>query len=203
MKLYSIVMTLLGIMILSGCTSTDLAEGPPVFDYKPEIYRLGVGDGVSVSVWKNPELSVGVPVRPDGKISVPLVGDIQAAGESPEGLAKRLEAKLSNYIRNPKVTVIVTQANSAEFLARVRLTGAVSHPMSVEYKEGMTVLDLVLAAGGPTPFASQNKARLYRQTERGRVVYPVYLEDILEKGDLTTNYRLMPSDIITVPESAF
>jgi polysaccharide export outer membrane protein len=172
-------------------------------DYSEEVYAIGVSDELSVSVWKNPELSVSVPVRPDGKISVPLIGDILAAGKTPEALADAISTSLQAYIRNPQVTVIITQPSSTDFLQRVRITGAVENPTSAPYRKGMTVLDLVLLAGGTNDFASPNNAKLYRRISGKSKVYPIYLGDILNKGDLESNYDLRPSDVVTVPERAF
>ncbi len=166
-------------------------------------YKIGVGDTLDVKVWKNGELSVSVPVRPDGNISVPLVGDIKAEGASAEALAAGITEKLESFIRSPQVTVIVSNPTSSAFLRRVRLTGAVASPTSIAYQKGMTVMDLVLLVGGLTPFADANDTKLYRKTSSGTKVYPVYLDDILKKGDLQSNYNLMPNDIITVPERLF
>lgn len=199
-----ILMTVL-FWLVAGCASNNLEQTPPDASQADarEIYKIGSGDGLSISVWRNPELSVTVPVRPDGKISAPLVGDIQAAGLSPEDLAKDLTNRLGNYVRNPQVTVVVTNAASSEFLHRVRVTGAVASPTSLPYQKGMTIMDVVLVAGGITPFANPNDAKLYRSTAEGTKVYAVKLKDILEKGDIKTNYPLLPGDIITVPERLF
>lgn len=201
-KLVLILVTL----FIVGCSTKR--EYPPIEPYAPSTsgqstYVIGVGDMLSISVWRNQDLSVQVPVRPDGKVSVPLVGDIQAAGLSAEQLAQKLTSELSNYVRTPQVTVIVENAVSSEFLHRVRITGAVNSPMSVPYRDGMTVMDIVLLAGGLTPLADANGAKLYRNTSEGTKAYPVYLEDILDKGDLRSNYAISPSDTITVPESRF
>ena len=192
-------------LLLAACAGTAKPPPPPVggTDYTESEYKIGVGDQLGVSVWRNTELSISVPVRPDGKISVPLVGDVMAAGLSAEQLAADLTKKLESYVRNPQVTVIVTNASSADFQQRVRVTGAVQGPRSIPYRKGMTVLDLILTAGGLNPFASGNKAKLYRITEEGTQVYPIYVDDILNKGKLDTNYPLLPSDIVTVPERAF
>ena len=190
----------------AGCASTKIETNAPddVSQYNAnEVYKIGVGDGLSISVWRNPELSVVVPVRPDGKISVPLVGDIQASGKQPQELAQVLTNKLENYVRSPQVTVVVTNAVSSEFLHRVRVTGAVSKPTSLPYQKGMTIMDVVLVSGGLTPFADANDAKLYRTTAQGTKVYSVKLKDILDKGDIKTNYMLIPGDIITVPEKLF
>lgn len=199
------VLILLSIFALASCGSNNSVTQQPE-PYSPpenETYKIGVGDQLQIGVWKNPELSVGVPVRPDGKISSPLAGDVVAAGRTTEELSKEMTETLSQYIRSPKVTVIVTNPQSATFLRRVRITGAVNSPKSIMYGQGITVLDLVLQAGGLTPFAVPNDAKLYRKTAAGLQSYPIYLTDILEKGLLETNYLLIPSDIITVPEGAF
>jgi len=168
-----------------------------------EEYLLGIGDVVQVNVWRNPDLSVSVTVRPDGKISVPLAGDIRVDGKSTVTLSKEIEAKLADFVRNPKVTVIVSNPTSAEFIHRIRVTGAVAAQQSIPYRKGITVLDVILEAGGVSEFASADESKLYRQTEDGAKVYPIFLNDILEKGILDSNYTLFPQDIITVPERGF
>lgn len=196
----------LGFLLLAGCASESLERGAPPAPEEFALdknYRIGVGDQLSIQVWRNPELSAQVPVRPDGKVSSPLVGDIVAAGQSTQELAATITQKLANYVRNPEVTVIVTNPASADFLRRVRVTGAVRNPVSVSYRQGVTVLDLVLEAGGLTEFAAPGKARLYRAVDGVTKVYPVDLNGILQKGDLSTNYELYPSDVVTVPERGF
>ena len=198
-KSLAVVLALLG---LAACSTTQIESEAPSLDSIVE-YTIGVGDQLNVSVWKNPELSTNVLVRPDGKISVPLIGDIVALGTTAEGLADDLETALENYVRGPQVTVVVAAPVSAEFQQRVRVTGAVNAPQSVPYRSGMTVLDVVLQAGGLTPFASANRALLYRKTNDGIKAYTVRLRDILEQGKLDTNYDIAPSDILTVPSRAF
>lgn len=188
-----------------GCSTVNTVEEQPVESSIGVLdeYLMGIGDAVQVNVWRNPDLSVGVTVRPDGKISVPLVGDIVVDGKSTSQLSSEIEAELENYIRNPKVTVIVSNPTSAEFIHRIRVTGAVAAQRSIPYRKGITVLDVILEAGGLSPFANGNEAKLYRQTAEGAKVYPVYLNDILEKGVLDSNYTLYPQDIVTVPERGF
>ncbi|WP_432472300.1 XrtA/PEP-CTERM system exopolysaccharide export protein [Amphritea sp. HPY] len=194
-------------MIISGCaTQNPVSATPPPQPSQEQViadYVLGNGDKLDIRVWRNPELSVSLPVRPDGKISIPLAGEVTAAGKSTAELTETLVEKLSVFIKQPQVTVIVTDPQSAEFLQRVRITGAISNPTSTPWRSGMTVLDLVLLSGGTTEFASENKAFLYRKVGNSVQTYPVYLEDILRKGQLDTNYSLIPSDIITVPERLF
>jgi polysaccharide export outer membrane protein len=193
------------IWLVAGCSSVEVSNERPVLEKgaSTAIYRIGVSDQLQISVWRNADLSVSVPVRPDGKISVPLVGDVVAAGRTSEELANDIKDSMASFVRNPEVTVIVTSPNSAAYLQRVRITGAVNAPQSLVYQQGMTILDVVLQAGGITAFGAANNALLYRQTEDGLKIYPVRLQDILEKGRLETNYELAPSDILTVPERVF
>ena len=168
-----------------------------------ELYRIGVDDRVQVSVWRNPELSVTVPVRPDGRISVPLLGDVMAGGRSAQEVAADIEKRLAAYVRDPKVAVILVELRSHEFISRVRVTGAVRQPVSIPYRQGMTVLDAVLQAGGVTDFAAANRSRLHRRDRRGGVsTRDVRLGDILEGGELDSNVDVLPGDVITVPERA-
>src|SRR5690606_14325458 len=190
--------------MLSACTTTKDVEQPPRMDAGMLVeYKIGVGDALDINVWRNPELSVSVPVRPDGKVSMPLIGDIKAAELTTTELSANIVKSLTQYIRNPQVTVIVSNPSSSDFQRRVRITGAVNSPQSIPYRDGMTVLDLVLIAGGVNEFASPNKAKLYRKVKGELKVYPVYLNDLVKKGEVSTNYPLQPSDIVTVPERNF
>lgn len=203
-KCMAIIGVILAAVILAACSSTKMASVPEAADASVLAeYRIGVGDALSVNVWRNPEMSLNVPVRPDGKISMPLIGDIMAADLTTEQLSQNITKSLTTYIRSPQVTVIVTNPSSSDFQRRVRITGAVASPQSIPYREGMTVLDLVLLAGGPNQFASANKAKLYRKVNNELKVYPIKLEDLINDGDVATNYALQPSDIVTVPERNF
>lgn len=188
-------------LLLAGCASSaNLSADAPPAPMAADDYQIGVDDMVQVSVWRNPELSVTAPVRPDGKISVPLVGDVVAGGRTPDAVAKDVQDKLAAYVRDPQVTVILTELRSHEYLSRVRVTGAVRQPISIPYRQGMTVLDAVLAAGGITEFAAPGRSSLHRKTGNGAQAYSVQLDNILQGGDLTTNYKVAPGDVITVPE---
>jgi polysaccharide export outer membrane protein len=193
-------------LLLSACATSSGTAPAPGPDERSSLtgeYRIGVDDQVEVNVWRNPDLSVSVPVRPDGMISVPLIGDVKAGGKTPTEVASAVEQKLSQYMREPKVTVIVTELRSHEFLSRVRVAGAVQRPVSIPYRQGMTVLDAVLEAGGLTEFASPNRAKLYRRNGEDSKVMGVDLGRIMARGDLETNYYLMPGDIVSVPERLF
>ena len=163
-------------------------------------YRIGVGDSLAINVWRNKDLSVEVPVRPDGMISVPLAGDIEVGERTPVEVSEAITKKLATYIRDPFVTVIVTNMGSAEFRNRVRVTGAVQKPISLPYRQGMTVLDVVLEAGGTNEFANLSRATLFR---RDGTRLPVRLDRILKRGEMKTNYTIRAGDVVTVPQSAF
>lgn len=206
MKFIAKCLTPMLLMLLAACSHVPVESGAPpaVQEFKADnTYYIGVADELSIQVWRNEELSVKVPVRPDGKISTPLVGDIVAAGLTTQELAQNISAKLGNYVRNPEVTVIVSNPASADFLRRVRVTGSVRNPVSLAYRQGMTVLDLVLQAGGLTEFAAPASARLYRTVDGKTKIYKVDLDAILRRGDLSTNYTLYPQDVVTVPERSF
>ena len=166
-------------------------------------YQMGVGDTVSVNVWQNPELSVETPIRPDGKIAMPLIGDVMAAGKEPKQLADDITVQLKAYVKYPNVSVMLTSIKGQEFLSRIRVTGSVGKDVSLEYQQGMTVLDAVLEAGSVDLYANANGTLLHRKTEHGMETYDIRLKDIMEKGDMSTNVLLMPGDIITVPERFF
>lgn len=204
MALLKLLSVALAATFLIACESTGPIEVPESkVSYSEEEYRIGVSDQLAISVWRNEDLSLTVPVRPDGKISVPLVGDVLAAGKSSEALAADITAQLTEFIRSPQVTVIVLDAASTDFQQTVRVTGAVVSPSAFPFRKGMTVLDVVLQVGGLTEFASENKSKLYRSTGGEVKAYPIYLRDILERGKLETNYPLAPGDIISVPERSF
>jgi polysaccharide biosynthesis/export protein len=188
--------------LLSACATTggDMSAPPDSSAMTNEAYRIGVDDVVEVSVWRNPDLSTKAPVRPDGMISVPLVGDVQAGGRSPTEVADEIKKKLGTYVVDPQVAVILTELNSHEYLSRVRVTGAVRTPVSIPYRQGMTILDAVLAAGGPTEFAAADRASLHRKNGENTGTYQVRLDSVLNQGDLASNYKVAPGDVIVVPE---
>lgn len=189
-------------VLLAGCASSGnpTAGSPPAEIPMADAYQIGVDDVVQVSVWRNPELGITAPVRPDGMISVPLVGDVQAGGRVPAEVAKDIQGKLAAFVVEPQVAVILTELRSHEYLSRVRVTGAVRQPISIPYRQGMTVLDAVLAAGGVTEFAAPDRSNLYRKNGNSTGTYQVRLDSVLNRGDLTTNFKVAPGDVITVPE---
>lgn len=193
------------VLLVAGCASNPIPESLKAAHYSgtEEAYRIGVDDRVAVSVWRSPELSVTVPVRPDGMISVPIIGDVQAGGRTPTEVADAITKRLATYIREPSVAVILTELRAHEYLTRVRVTGAVRNPRSLTHRQGMTILDAVLEAGGLNDFASANRTKLYRRHNDKVDVYEIELGDILTKGKLDSNLPLRPGDVITVPERLF
>ena len=164
-------------------------------------YIIGPGDSLEVFVWRNPELTTTVPVRPDGKISTPLVEDMVAVGKTPPQLARDMEKVLSEYVRDPKVNIIVTTAASAFSL--VKVVGQVQHPSALPYREGMRVLDAILAVGGLTQFASGNHARIVRVENGKETIIHVKVADLVNNGDVKQNALLKPGDVLVVPQSIF
>jgi polysaccharide export outer membrane protein len=206
-SLKGLLLSLTAVTLIAGCagpgtSSPEKIQKALAVDTTNSVdqYILGATDVVRVSVWRNEDLSITVPVRPDGKISVPLAGDVKASGLAPEELARDIELRLESYIREPQVSVVVTSMGSHEFSDRVRVTGAVQQPTSVPHRSGMTVLDMVLNSGGLSPFAAANNSVLYRKVNGEVVAIPIKLDEILTRGDISTNYRLRPGDILTVPE---
>lgn len=164
-------------------------------------YVIGPGDTLQVFVWRNPELTTTVPVRPDGKISTPLVEDMVAVGKTPSQLARDIETVLSEYVRSPQINVIVTEPASA--LSQVQVIGQVLRPAPIPYRDGLTVLDAVLAVGGLGPFAAGNRAKIVR-TENGKQrEIKVKISDLVNEGDLRQNLKLQPGDVVVVPQSRF
>lgn len=183
-------------------SAPSTAVEPPMAENKvaPD-YIIGPGDTIQVFVWRNPELTQTVPVRPDGKISTPLVEDMIAVGKTPSNLARDIETVLGEYVRSPQVNVIVTQPTSA--FSQIKVIGQVTRPQSIPYRDGLTVLDAVLAAGGLAPFAAGNRSKIVR-TENGKMrEIKVKMASLVNDGDMTQNMRLQPGDVLVIPESRF
>jgi polysaccharide biosynthesis/export protein len=164
-------------------------------------YIIGPGDTLDVFVWQNPDLSRTVPVRPDGKISTPLVENMVAVGKTPSQLARDMEKVLGVYVRSPKVNIIVSKALGE--LTEVKVVGQVAKPAAVPYREGMTVIDVILDCGGLTQFAAGNRARIVRIQNGKTEEIRVKLQNLMQKGDMSQNVHLMPGDVVVVPQSIF
>jgi polysaccharide export outer membrane protein len=194
--------TLLGgsLPLLVACGS---AHPPaPVSAATPQYrYLIGPGDTVNIIVWRNPELSIAVPVRPDGRISTPLVEDLQALGRNPTDLARDVEKALSRLIRDPVVTVLVT-GFQGPFSEQIRIIGEAARPQAIPYRQNMTLLDVMIQVGGLTDFADGNGAVLVRGAEKGRQ-YSVRLKDLIKRGDISANVDVKPGDVVIIPQSWF
>lgn len=186
---------------LSGCQTvpdkTPHASAPSAVTE----YRLGPGDTLNVFVWNHPELSVTVPIRPDGMISTPLAENTAAAGKTSSQLARDLETALAEYVRTPKVNVIVTAFVGS--LDQIKVVGQALHPQSLAFHSGMTLLDVMISVGGLTQFAAGNRAKIVRSTGNARTEIPVKLGDLMNKGDIASNIDLKPGDVLIIPESRF
>lgn len=190
------------LLLLGGCSTapavSDLGTAAP----PSERYIIGSGDSLEIYVRNNPDVSTTVPVRPDGRISIPLVQSIQAAGKTPEQLASDLEKALSEYIRSPLVTVIVKSFVGA-YSQQVRVVGQAAQPRALSYRSGMTLLDAMIDVGGLTKFAAGNDAKLVRHLPDGsEKTIPVRLEDLMN-GDIKYNMAMHPGDILIIPQSLF
>lgn len=165
-------------------------------------YIIAPGAELNIFVWQHPDLSTTVPVRPDGKVSTPLIEDMVAAGKTPTVLARDMEEVLSRYIRQPTVNVIV-QTASPSFQQQVRVVGQASNPQALAYSDGMTLLDVMIQVGGLGEFAAGNRAKLVRRTAEGPVEIGVRLDDLLNAGDMRQNVVIQPGDVVIIPEARF
>lgn len=177
------------------------AAAPAASSVDPESYVIGAGDTLQIFVWRNPDLTATVPVRPDGKISTPLVEDMVAVGKTPSQLARDVEQKLAVYVRSPTVNVIVTQPMGT--FGQIQVIGQVTKPGSLPYRAGMKVLDAVLAVQGLTQFAAGNRAKIERSLNNQKQEIKVKLDALVNKGDMSQNLPLQPGDVLVVPESRF
>ncbi len=202
------VITVTATLISTGCsgsgtraTAGDLGDSgvaaPAASDY-----LIGPGDTLNVFVWRNADLSLTVPVRPDGKISTPLVEDLQAVGKTPTQLARDIEVELEEFIRMPQVNVIV-QSFVGTFAEQIRVVGQAAQPQALPYREGMTLIDVMIEVGGLTEFAAGNRSRVIRNEGGRDREIRVRLADLLSEGDMTQNVVMRPGDVVVVPGSVF
>ena len=189
--------------VLTGCaTNSGMPAEGKILQTSATDYLIGAGDALNVSVWRNPEVSMVVTVRPDGKISTPLVEDLIADGKTPSMLAREIESRLSKYIQSPVVTVVVTSF-SGPYQEQVRVIGQAVKPQALAYRQGMTVMDVIIAVGGITEFASGNKANLIRGVDGKQVKLNVRLDDLIKDGDISANVPVWPGDVLLIPQSFF
>ncbi|HET9025808.1 MAG TPA: XrtA/PEP-CTERM system exopolysaccharide export protein [Burkholderiaceae bacterium] len=186
--------------MLGGCATSDLPPAPKQATSSSYRYVIGPLDTVNIVVWRNPELTTSVPVRPDGRITTPLAEDVQAIGRSPSELARDIEKSLANFVRDPAVTVVVT-GFQGHYNQQVRVIGEATRPAALPYRTGMTLLDAMIQVGGLTDFANGNGAVLVRPAEDKQ--YGVRLRDLIGRGDIKANVELLPGDVIIIPQSWF
>jgi polysaccharide biosynthesis/export protein len=200
-KSAAVLASLLG--LLAGALALNAHAQAPAAQAAAQTpdYIIGPGDDLEVFVWQNKDLSVTVPVRPDGKISTPLDEDMVAVGKTPSELAHDIEQKLSEYVRSPHVNVIVIKP--ASVFSQVKVIGQVKTPQAVAYRDGMRVLDAILAVGGLTEYAAGNRARIVRMVDGTETDIPVRLDALVNDGDMSQNLPLKPGDVLVVPESRF
>jgi polysaccharide biosynthesis/export protein len=188
------------ILSLGGCKSYPaLNPDEPVLAHD---YLIGPGDNVDIIVWRNPEVSMTVPVRPDGKITTPLVEDLPASGKTSTQLARDIEETLSKYILQPVVTVVVTQF-IGPYSEQIRVIGEAAEPQALPYREEMTLMDVLIAVGGITEFAAGNKARIIRNVDGKQQQFGVRLHDLIRDGDISANVPMRQGDVLVIPESWF
>lgn len=187
--------------LLAACSTPapmphELAQAPA------HDYLIGPGDSVNIIVWRNPEVSMSVPVRPDGKITTPLVEDLQASGKTPTDLARDIEKALAKFIQQPVVTVVVT-GFVGTYSEQIRVIGQAARPQALPYRRDMSLMDVLIAVGGVTEFAAGNKASIVRKVDGKLEKLPVRLNDLIKDGDISANVAMRPGDVLVIPESFF
>jgi len=189
---------------MAGCSNPEpsVVKMPPAAEPVQSEYRIGPGDTLQIFVWNHPELSLSVPVRPDGLLSTPLVENVKAEGKTPSQLSKDLEAAMGEYVRSPKVNVMVTSFQGS-LEDRIRVVGAATQPQTLPYRAGMTLVDVMVAVGGLGEFAAGNRAVIARRDGDQQLRIPVKLNDLLNRGDITADVPVKPGDVIIIPESRF
>jgi polysaccharide biosynthesis/export protein len=186
---------------LGACATGNYPPAPATAAAVNHVYRIGPLDGLVISVWRNPELSATVTVRPDGRMSAPLVEDVMAAGKSPAELAREMEKILGKFVRDPVVTVVPSGFQGV-FADQIRIVGEATRPQAIPYRQNMTLLDAMILAGGLTDFADGNSAVLVRGSENGKQ-YGIRLKDLIKRGNIAANVDVRPGDIIIIPQSWF
>ncbi len=190
-------------MLAAGCASLDNKPWPaPATSSAAPDYKIGPGDSINIIVWRNPEVSMALTVRPDGKISTPLVEDLVANGRTPTELARDIEKVLSKVIQQPTVTVVVT-GFVGQYDQQIRVIGQAAKPQALQFRQDMSLMDVLIAVGGMTEFASGNRANIVRNTNGRQQIINVRLNDLIRNGDLSANVRMVPGDVLVIPESFF
>ncbi|WP_232834614.1 XrtA/PEP-CTERM system exopolysaccharide export protein [Rhodoferax ferrireducens] len=191
------------VSLVAGCAGFSPVYPPaPAAAATPDYnYIVGAGDSLNISVWRNPELSMSVPVRPDGKVTMPLVDELVAQGKTSVEIAREVEKVLGKLVRDPVVTVIVT-GFVGPYSEQIRVVGEAAKPQALPYKQNMTLLDVMIAVGGLTDFADGNGASITRASE-GDKRYSVRIKDLIKRGDISANVEVKPGDILIIPQGWF
>lgn len=190
----------LAVLVLAACAATPPPADLGVAPRPSGEYVIGPGDTLQIFVWQHPEVSATIPVRPDGKISTPLVEDMLAVGKTPTQLARDLEGRIGEYIRAPSVSVIVS-GFVGTFENQVRVVGQAAQPQSIPYRDGMTLLDVMIQVGGLSNTAAGNRAKIIRRAEGGQTEIPVKVADLLNRGRIEANMPMQPGDVLIIPQS--
>ncbi|HEY4080387.1 MAG TPA: XrtA/PEP-CTERM system exopolysaccharide export protein [Burkholderiaceae bacterium] len=198
----ALVVAFVAASLLAACASSKLPPAPLQANSPDYNYVVGAGDTLNIIVWRNPDLSMTVPVRPDGKVSTPLIDDLVAQGKNSIEIARDIEKQLAKYVRDPVVTVIVTNF-VGPYSEQIRVVGEAAKPQFLPYKQKMTLLDVMIAVGGLTDFAAGNDATVLRTAEGSGKQYSVRLKDLLKRGDVSANIEMRPGDILIIPQSFF
>ena len=202
MNLLAFLAIALSTLAIGGCANTPRISLSPSDEPPSHDYLIGPGDNVNIIVWHNPEVSMSVPVRPDGKITTPLVEDLPAMGKTSTHLARDVEKALATFIQDPVVTVIVT-GFTGPYTEQIRVIGEAGKPQALHYNKGMSLMDVMIAVGGITNFASGNKASIIRNIDGKTQHVAVRLNDLIRDGDISANIPVRPGDILVIPESFF
>ncbi|MGH8679552.1 MAG: XrtA/PEP-CTERM system exopolysaccharide export protein [Burkholderiales bacterium] len=191
------------LLALGACAGrSGLPPAPAGTPATPLTYRIGPGDNLRIFVWGNPGLSDIVPVRPDGRISIPLIEDLEVTDKTPTEVGREIEKRLANYVQDPLVTVIVT-GFVGPFTQQVRVVGQAAEPRAIPYRVSLTALDVMIEVGGLTEFAAGNRTTLVRQEGNEQRQYRIRLDDLIKDGDISANVAMQPGDVLIIPESFF
>ncbi len=194
---------LMALTVLVACSGQPTLPPAKAAGYDPSPdYFIGPLDTLNIFVWRNPELSETLPVRPDGRISIPLIEDLPAAGKTPTQLARDIETRLKRYVQDPIVTVIVTAFNGP-YARQVRVIGEAAHPQAIPYRENMTLLDVMIAVGGLTQYAAGNRGAVVRTVDDKETSFRVRIADLVKDGDVSANVQMLPGDVLIIPQAWF
>lgn len=201
-NVFSRLVAVCSLFLLSACATQSFLPAAAQLAEPAHEYLLGPGDSININVWRNPEVSQTIPVRPDGRITMPLVEDLPASGKTATQLARDIEQVLGKYIQDPVVTVTVTSF-VGPYSEQIRVIGQAAKPQALPYRQGMSLMDVLIAVGGLAEFADGNGANIVRNVDGKQRLFAVRLNDLIKKGDISANMPVRPGDILIIPESFF